>query len=111
MIGKKDLANLAFVGLSPYLREKMDGQEFADINQLLQRVVSHENRVKDSRAYSRFNNSASRDKEKHNMSYVEGEVGSEEDNEICVVEWVETPRDKPISCSSLKPNRGGGDKR
>jgi hypothetical protein len=35
-IGEKDLADLAFVGLSLYLREKMDGQEFADTNQLLQ---------------------------------------------------------------------------
>jgi hypothetical protein len=35
-IGEKDLADLAFVGLSLYLREKMDGKEFADTNQLLQ---------------------------------------------------------------------------
>jgi hypothetical protein len=87
----------------------MDGQEFTDINQLLQRVVSLENQVKDSRAYNRLKDSAIWDKEKHNMSYIEGEARNEEDNEICVAEWVETPRDKSISCSFLKPNGGRKD--
>jgi hypothetical protein len=32
-IGEKDLADLAFAGLSPYLREKMEGLEFVDVNQ------------------------------------------------------------------------------
>jgi hypothetical protein len=30
----------------------------------------------------------------------------EEGNEICLAEWVEETRDKPISCSFLKPNGG-----
>jgi hypothetical protein len=34
-IVEKDLADLAFVGLTPYLREKMDGQEFSNTSQLL----------------------------------------------------------------------------
>jgi hypothetical protein len=35
-IGEKDLADLAFVGLSSYLKEKMERQEFIDVNQVLQ---------------------------------------------------------------------------
>jgi hypothetical protein len=31
-IGEKDLIDLAFPGLLPYLKEKMEGQEFVDIN-------------------------------------------------------------------------------
>jgi hypothetical protein len=31
-IGEKDLAHLAFSGLSLYLREKMEGQDFIDVN-------------------------------------------------------------------------------
>jgi hypothetical protein len=108
-IGKKDLTDLAFAGLSPYPREKMEGQEFVDINHVLQRALSHENRAKNSRSYSRFKDSGSRDKDKHNVSYVGGEGESEEDNEICVVEWVETSKDKRISCSFLKPNGGRKD--
>jgi hypothetical protein len=34
-IGEKDLTDLAFVGLSSYWREKMEGQEFLDVNQVL----------------------------------------------------------------------------
>jgi hypothetical protein len=34
------------------------------------------------------------------------EAADEEGNEICVAEWVDKPRDKPISCSFLKPNGG-----
>jgi hypothetical protein len=34
-IAEKDLADVAFIGLTPYLRDKLDGQEFSDTNQLL----------------------------------------------------------------------------
>jgi hypothetical protein len=40
-IAEKDLANLAFAGLTPYLRDKLDGQEFFDTNQLLQRALPY----------------------------------------------------------------------
>jgi hypothetical protein len=43
------------------------------------------------------------------VHYVDHEVEDEEGNEICVAEWVEKPRDKPISCSFLKPNGGRRD--
>jgi hypothetical protein len=31
-------------------------------------------------------------------------LASDDDTEICVVEWVDTPKDMPITCSFLKPN-------
>jgi hypothetical protein len=34
-IGEKVLADLAFSVLSSYLREKMEGQDFVDVNQVL----------------------------------------------------------------------------
>jgi hypothetical protein len=34
-IAEKDLADLAFAGLMPYLKHKLPGQEFSDTNQLL----------------------------------------------------------------------------
>jgi hypothetical protein len=48
-IGEKDLAELAFVGLSSHLREKMEGYDFADVNQVLQCAMVHENRARDNR--------------------------------------------------------------
>jgi hypothetical protein len=101
-IAEKDLANLAFVGLTPYLRDKLDEQEFFNANQLLQQELPYENHAKSSQ----FRDNAKKDKEKHHISFMDEEADDEEGNEICVAEWVEKPGDKPISCSSLKPNVG-----
>jgi hypothetical protein len=101
-IVEKDLADLAFAGLTPYLREKLDGQEFSDTNQLLQRALHYENHAKSSR----FRDSANKDKEKYHINFVDQEADHEEGNETGVAEWVENPGDKPISCSFLKPNGG-----
>jgi hypothetical protein len=40
-IAEKELADPAFAGLTPYLRDKLDGQEFSDTNQLLQRALPY----------------------------------------------------------------------
>jgi hypothetical protein len=101
-IVEKDLADLAFAGLTPYLRDKLDGQKFSNTNQLLQHVLPYENHAKSSR----FRDSANKDKEKHHVNFVDVEANDQVGNEICVAEWVEKPRDKPISCSFLKPNGG-----
>jgi hypothetical protein len=98
--------DLAFAGLSPYLKEKMEGQEFVDVNQVLQRMLAHENQARDSSSHNQFKDINMWDKERHNVSYVEDEGESEDDNKICVAEWVDTSKDKPISCSFLKPNVG-----
>jgi hypothetical protein len=96
------LADLTFAGLTPYLRDKLDGQEFSNTNQLLQRALPYENRAKSSR----FRDSVNKDKEKHHVNFMDEEADNEEGNETCVAEWVENPRDKPISCSFLKTNGG-----
>jgi hypothetical protein len=99
------LADLAFASLTPYLREKLDGQEFSYTNQLLQRALPYENCAKSSR----FWDSANKDKEAHHVHILEDEHDDREGNEIYVVEWVEKPRGKPVSCSFLKPNEGRRD--
>jgi hypothetical protein len=65
-------------------------------------VLPYENHAKSSR----FSDSANKDKEMQCVNFVDEEADDEEGNEICVAEWVEKHRDKPISCSFLKPNRG-----
>jgi hypothetical protein len=47
-IAEKDLTDLDFAGLTLYLRDRLDGQEFSDTNQLLQCVLPYENRAKSS---------------------------------------------------------------
>jgi hypothetical protein len=105
-IGEKDLADLAFADLSSHLREKMEGHDFADVNQVLQRAIIHENHARDNRSDSQFKE-AVRDKEKQVMNLVDEESADVDDDEICIAEWVDTPR--PISCSFLKPNNGTRD--
>jgi hypothetical protein len=97
--GKSDLA---FVGLTPYRRDKLDKQEISDTNQLLQHVLPYENCAKSSR----FRDNANKDKEKHHVNFMDEEANNEEGNEICVAEWIEKHGDKPISCSFLKTNGG-----
>jgi hypothetical protein len=101
-IAEKDLADLAFVGLTPYLRDELNGQEFSDTNQLLQLALPYENHAK----ASQFRDNANKDKEKHHVNFVDEEADDKEGNKICIAEWVENPRGKPISCSFLKPNGG-----
>jgi hypothetical protein len=103
-IGEKDLVDLAFVGMSSYLREKMEGQQFFDVNQVLQWAVAHENRAKDQSSHGRFKENTFREREKQNVNCVSEESASDEEGNVCVAEWVDMPKDKPISCSFLKPN-------
>jgi hypothetical protein len=57
-IAEKDLIDLAFASFAPYLKDKLEGQEFFDTNQLLQRVLPYENRAKSSQ----FRDNANKDK-------------------------------------------------
>jgi hypothetical protein len=98
------LVDLAFAGLTLYLKDKLDGQEFSDTNQLLQRALPYENLAKSSQ----FRDSTNKDKEKHHVNFMDEEADDEDGIEICVAEWDEKPRDKPISCSFLSPTKDGG---
>jgi hypothetical protein len=103
-IGEKDVDNLIFPGLVSYLKERLEGQEFFDINQVLQWAVTHENWARDHMSHGPFWENTPREREQHNVNCVNDESASDEETEICVAEWVDTPKDKPISCSFLKPN-------
>jgi hypothetical protein len=48
-VREQHLADLAVAGLSSYLREKLEGQEFTDVNQVMQRAMAQENRARDNR--------------------------------------------------------------
>jgi hypothetical protein len=76
-IGEKVLADLAFSVLSSYLREKMEGQEFIDVNQVLQWAVIHENRARGQWSHSRFRDNNTRDKEKQGVNFVDEEASDD----------------------------------
>jgi hypothetical protein len=62
--------------------------------------LPYENHAKSSQ----FRDNTNKDKEKHHVNFMDEEADDEEGHEICVAEWDENPRDKPILCSFLKPN-------
>jgi hypothetical protein len=64
--------------------------------------VAHENCARDHKLHDRFKENTFR--EKQNVNCINEELASGEEAEVCVAEWVDTPRDKLISCSFLKPN-------
>ena len=49
MISERDSTNLCFSGLRPSIREKLEHYEFVNVNQLLQKAVLVESRLKESR--------------------------------------------------------------
>jgi hypothetical protein len=100
-----DFADLAMVDLSSYLHEKLEGQEFTDVNQVMQRDMAQENHARDNRSSSRFRDH-SKEKDRSSVRLVEESLTSDEDAEICMAEWVDTPKGKPMTCPFLKPEPG-----
>jgi hypothetical protein len=106
-IGEKDLADLAFSGLSSYLREKMEGQNFVHVNQVLQRTTIRENCARDQQSQSQFRDNNTWDREKQGMNSVDEEASNDEsDAGIYVAEWLDMPKNKSITCPFLKPISG-----
>jgi hypothetical protein len=106
-IREKDLAELAFTRLSTGLKDKMEGQDFSDVIQVLQRAMGHESQAREHKAYGRFKEVVTKDK--LGVNCVNKDSTSEEDTEVCVAEWVDTPKDRPLVCSFLKPSLGKKD--
>jgi hypothetical protein len=103
-IAEKDLADLAFSGLRTHIKDKLEGQEFLDVDQVLQKALAQENRDKKIKQCSRFNDNKNKE-ENHIVSYLDNGSGSasEEDIDLCVAEWVKVPKSNPIACSAPKP--------
>jgi hypothetical protein len=90
------------------MKDKMDGQDFVVVNQLLQCAVMHENHAKEGKSYGRFKETSS--KEKPDVNFVEEDFVSDDDNaSVCVAEWVNTVSGKPLTCAFLKPSPGKKD--
>ena len=72
MISERDLTDLCFAGLRPSIREKLEHYEFVNVIQLLQKAVSVESRLKESRdAYKSH---------RHNVHFV-GDCSDDSDDD------------------------------
>jgi hypothetical protein len=85
-ISNKDLANLAYSGLSPHLKEKLENHVFSDVSQVLQRTLDCESRAKESRSFPR---SSDKPRNECHINIVEysGESSDDKKANMCVAEW------------------------
>jgi hypothetical protein len=103
-IREKDLAELAFVGLSAALKDGVEGQDFTDVNQVFQRAVGYESRTREHKSYGRLKENSNKDKP--GVNFVEEDSTSEDAIEVCIAECIDMPQDKPLVCLFLKPSLG-----
>jgi hypothetical protein len=101
-IGDRDLAELAFVGLMMALRGRVEGQDFTDVNHLLQRVLAQESRAKEHTVQNRFRENNV--KEKLGVNCIGEDSTSDNDADVCITEWLDTSRVKLLAWSFLKPS-------
>ena len=96
MISERDLTYLCFASLCPSISEKLEHYEFVNVNQLLQKVVSVESRLKESRdAY----------KSNHQNVHFVGDCSNEsdDDNKELFPAKIKGPAEnKLVTCPSLK---------
>jgi hypothetical protein len=95
----KDLADLAYSGLTSHLKDKLESQVFSDVSQVLQWALDCESRAKESISFP-----SSSDKprnERHvNMAEYSSELLDDEEADMCVVEWSWGSKSKPFVCFS-----------
>jgi hypothetical protein len=61
-IAEKDLADLAFSGLLAHIKDKLEGQHFSDVSQVLQKALAQENRAKEVKHFSRFKDNRNKER-------------------------------------------------
>ena len=87
------------------MKDKLEGQEFLDVNQVLQKALAQENRAREVKQSSRFRYNKNKDKviPAVNTLECESDSASDDESDICVAEWIQTPKSKPFVCPALKP--------
>jgi hypothetical protein len=88
----RDLADLAYSGLLDIHKEELDGQDFLDVNRLLQKALANENRL------------SQKTNEKSNRHvYYASDYSDNESKEVYAAEFTWSSDDKLNTCASPKP--------
>jgi hypothetical protein len=96
MIAERDFTDLCFAGLCLSIRHKLEHHEFMNVNQLLQRAVSAESRLKESCDTYKSN---------HNNVHVvddHSDCSDDDNKEVCPAEIKWPIENKMVTCPSLK---------
>jgi hypothetical protein len=85
-ISDKDIADLAYSGLSPHLKVKLGSHIFFEVSQVLQQALDCERQAKESRNFPRSSDKPR--SERHiNMVEYSSESSGDEEVDMCVAEW------------------------
>jgi hypothetical protein len=103
-ISDKDLTDLAYSGLSPHLKQKLESHIFYDVSQVLQWALDCESQAKESRSFLRTSDKPRNERHINTVEY-SSESSYDEDANMCVAEWSWESKSKSCICSSLKPTR------
>jgi hypothetical protein len=77
---------LAYSGLSPHLKEKLESHVFSNVSQVLQRALDCKSRAKESRNFPR---SSDKPRNEHHVNMVEysSELSDDKEADMYVAEW------------------------
>jgi hypothetical protein len=100
-ISDKDLADLAYSGLVPHLKEKLENHVFSYVSQVLQQTLDCESRAKESRTFPRSSEKPRNERHVNTIEYC-SESSDDEEVDICIAEWSWRSKSKPFVCSNLK---------
>jgi hypothetical protein len=89
--------------LHAHIKERLEGQEFSDVNQVLQRALAQESRAKEHRKVQRFSEKHKVDRPGVNVVEYEDDSSDDDSVDICIAEWTWKSKSKPFVCSALKP--------
>jgi hypothetical protein len=82
----KDLADLAYSGLTPHLKDKLESHVFSDISQVLQRALDCESRAKESSSFPRTNDKPRNERYINTVEY-SSESSDDKEANMCVAKW------------------------
>ena len=98
-ISDRDLVDLAFADLLDFHKEKLDGQEFLDVSQVLQKALANESRAKE--ALQKSNEKSNR------PVYVlgcESNCSDDKDNNVYAAEFSWPSNNKTCTCGFSQPD-------
>jgi hypothetical protein len=84
-ISDKDLADLAYLGLTLHFKDKLESHVFSDVSQVLQQALDCESQAKDSRNFPRTSEKP-RNERHINMVEYSSESSDDEEADMCRAE-------------------------
>ena len=94
------MADLVLNGLRTHIKERIEGYEFLNVGQVLQRALAQESRSKEIKDVHRSKS----DRPRVNMVGYTSE-SSDDEADVYAAEFVWPSKAKPYTCDALKPVR------